>query len=83
LLPFLSTHLSFPEIADRLVLSQNTIKSQAMSIYRKLEATSRTAAVDRARSLGLIEGGADVIRADPADTASDGRARLMVVASSY
>ena len=32
-LPLLATHLSFPEIADQLFLSPNTVKSQAMSIY--------------------------------------------------
>jgi LuxR family maltose regulon positive regulatory protein len=37
------------------VLSQNTIKSQAMSIYRKLEATSRSGAVERAVAIGLLE----------------------------
>jgi LuxR family maltose regulon positive regulatory protein len=56
-LPYLSTHLSFVEIAQRLVLSQNTIKSHAMSIYRKLEATSRSGAVERAVSIGLLEVG--------------------------
>jgi DNA-binding CsgD family transcriptional regulator len=38
LLPLLSTHLSFPEIAGEMFLSRNTIKSQAISIYRKLGA---------------------------------------------
>ena len=36
LLPLLPTHLSFPDIADRLFLSRHTVKTQAMSIYRKL-----------------------------------------------
>jgi LuxR family maltose regulon positive regulatory protein len=36
LLPLMSTHLTFPEIAEELFLSRNTIKSQASSIYRKL-----------------------------------------------
>ena len=36
LLPMLSTHLSFPEIAAEMSLSRNTVKSQAISIYRKL-----------------------------------------------
>lgn len=36
LLPLLATHLSFPEIGERLYVSRHTIKSQAMSIYRKL-----------------------------------------------
>jgi LuxR family maltose regulon positive regulatory protein len=41
LLPLLSTHLPFPEIAREMFLSPNTIKSQASSIYRKLGASSR------------------------------------------
>ena len=56
LLPMLSTHLSFPEIAAELFLSGNTIKSQAISIYRKLGAVSRSQAVTRSRELGLLEG---------------------------
>jgi LuxR family maltose regulon positive regulatory protein len=56
LLPMLSTHLSFPEIAGELFLSRNTIKSEAISIYRKLGASSRSQAVARSRELGLLEG---------------------------
>ena len=56
LLPLLSTHLSFPQIAEEMVLSRYTIKSQAMSIYRKLGASSRSQAVARSRELGLLEG---------------------------
>ena len=55
-LPLLATHLSFPEIGAEMFLSPNTIKSQAMSIYRKLEASSRSQAVTRSRELGLLEG---------------------------
>ena len=51
LLPMLSTHLSFAEI----FLSRHTISSQAMSIYRKLGAGSRSQAVARSRELGLLE----------------------------
>ena len=54
LLPYLSTHLSFREIAERLYLSRHTVKSHAMAIYRKLSVESRNAAVDRARELGLL-----------------------------
>jgi LuxR family maltose regulon positive regulatory protein len=54
LLPLLTTHLTFREIADRLYLSQHTVKSHAMAVYRKLGVTSRGAAVDRARSIGLL-----------------------------
>jgi LuxR family maltose regulon positive regulatory protein len=56
LLPLLSTHLSFPEIAAELFVSRNTVKAQVQSIYRKLGASSRSGAVGRARELGLLEG---------------------------
>ena len=56
LLPLLSTHLSFPEIAAEMFLSRYTVKSQAMSIYRKLGASSRNEAVARSRELGILEG---------------------------
>jgi len=56
LLPMLSTHLSFAEIAAELFVSPNTAKTHAVSIYRKLDASSRSQAVDRARELGLLEG---------------------------
>jgi LuxR family transcriptional regulator, maltose regulon positive regulatory protein len=56
LLPLLATHLSFPQIGEELFLSRNTIKSQAVSIYRKLGVAARNPAVTRARELGLLEG---------------------------
>jgi LuxR family transcriptional regulator, maltose regulon positive regulatory protein len=56
LLPMLATHLSFPQIAAEMFLSRNTIRTQAMSIYRKLGASSRDQAVSRSRELGLLEG---------------------------
>jgi LuxR family transcriptional regulator, maltose regulon positive regulatory protein len=55
LLPMLSTHLSFPEIAQEMVLSRHTIKTQVNAIYRKLGASSRSQAVSRSRDLGLLE----------------------------
>jgi LuxR family maltose regulon positive regulatory protein len=58
LLPMLATHLSFPQIAGEMFLSRNTIKSEAMSIYRKLGASSRNQAVERARVIGLLGGDA-------------------------
>jgi LuxR family transcriptional regulator, maltose regulon positive regulatory protein len=54
-LPMLATHLSFPEIGAEMFLSPHTVKSQAMSIYRKLGASSRHQAVTRSRDLGLLE----------------------------
>jgi LuxR family maltose regulon positive regulatory protein len=56
LLPLLATHLSFPELGAELFLSPNTIKTQAVSIYHKLGASSRSQAVAKARELGLLEG---------------------------
>jgi LuxR family transcriptional regulator, maltose regulon positive regulatory protein len=56
LLPLLTTHMSFPEIAEELSLSHHTVKSQAYSAYRKLGAASRSQAVARSRELMLLEG---------------------------
>ena len=56
LLPLLTTHMSFPEIAEELSLSHHTVKSQAYSLYRKLGASSRSQAVSRSRELMLLEG---------------------------
>jgi LuxR family transcriptional regulator, maltose regulon positive regulatory protein len=55
LLPLLCTHLSYPEIGEELFLSPNTIKSQAISIYRKLGVSNRNQAVTQSRQLGLLE----------------------------
>jgi LuxR family transcriptional regulator, maltose regulon positive regulatory protein len=51
----LPTHLSFPEIGARLSVSRNTVKSQAISVYRKLGVASRAEAVERAGALGLLQ----------------------------
>jgi LuxR family maltose regulon positive regulatory protein len=56
LLPILTTHLSFPEIAAELFVSPHTVRSQMKSIYRKLGVNSRNQAVTRAREAGLLEG---------------------------
>ncbi|HMN99348.1 MAG TPA: LuxR C-terminal-related transcriptional regulator [Miltoncostaeaceae bacterium] len=53
-LGYLPTHLSFPAIAGRLNVSRFTVKTQAMAVYRKLGASSRAEAVDRAREIGLL-----------------------------
>jgi len=56
LLPMLATHLSFPQIAEQMSLSRHTVKSEAMSIYRKLGVSSRAQAVVRSRERGLLPG---------------------------
>lgn len=55
LLPYLATHLTFPEIASRLFISRNTVKSEAISLYRKLGASSRSEAIERAVDVGFLE----------------------------
>jgi LuxR family maltose regulon positive regulatory protein len=54
LLRLLGTHYSFREIGGQLYLSQHTVKSQAMSIYRKFGVSSRSQAIQHARDLGLV-----------------------------
>ncbi len=55
LLPYLATHLTFPEIASRLFITRNTVKTEAVSLYRKLGASSRSEAIARAVEVGLLE----------------------------
>jgi LuxR family maltose regulon positive regulatory protein len=55
LLPFLATHLTFPEIASRLSVSRNTVKTEAASIYRKLGGRARSEVIEHAVTLGLLE----------------------------
>jgi LuxR family maltose regulon positive regulatory protein len=57
LLPLLATHLSFREIGEQLFVSRNTIKTQAISVYRKLGVTSRSEAIASAAKLGLVDVG--------------------------
>jgi LuxR family maltose regulon positive regulatory protein len=54
LLPYLQTHLTIREIGDRLFISRNTASSEIGSIYRKLGASSRSGAVEKAVSIGLL-----------------------------
>jgi LuxR family transcriptional regulator, maltose regulon positive regulatory protein len=52
-LPLLSTHLTFREMGDRLCISQHTVKSQALSVYRKLGVSSRSQAIQCVQQTGL------------------------------
>jgi LuxR family transcriptional regulator, maltose regulon positive regulatory protein len=54
LVPLLATHLTFREIGERRYVSRNTVKTQAISIYRKLGVSSRTDAIAEATRLGLL-----------------------------
>ncbi|MGI9612494.1 MAG: LuxR C-terminal-related transcriptional regulator, partial [Acidimicrobiales bacterium] len=53
-LNLLSRGLSTREIGEELFLSRNTIKSYLRRVYRKLNATSRSEAVARAKDMGLL-----------------------------
>jgi LuxR family maltose regulon positive regulatory protein len=54
LLPYLQTHLSATGIAERLFVSQHTVKTHIYSIYRKLDVSTRDEAVQAATSIGLL-----------------------------
>ena len=56
LLPYLQTHLTIREIAERLFVSRNTVSSEVSSIYRKLGVSSRSDAVQQATTTGLLGG---------------------------
>jgi LuxR family transcriptional regulator, maltose regulon positive regulatory protein len=56
-LPLLATHLTFREIAERLYLSPYTVKTQALSVYRKFGVSSRSAAIERAHGVGVLDHG--------------------------
>jgi LuxR family maltose regulon positive regulatory protein len=54
-LQHLPTNLTLADIATRLFVSRNTVKSHVAAIYRKLNATSRSDAVELARATGLLD----------------------------
>src|SRR5919201_614534 len=53
-LRLLATPMTQREIGERLYVSLNTVKSHARSIFRKLGASDRESAVERARQLKLL-----------------------------
>ena len=53
-LELLAQGLTNKEIAERLFVSPNTIKTHLAHLYGKLDVTRRTQAIDKARSLRLI-----------------------------
>ena len=59
LLPFLPTYLTLAEIAERLFVSRATVKAQSISVYRKLNVSSRGEAVSRLQQAGLAPALAD------------------------
>jgi LuxR family maltose regulon positive regulatory protein len=55
-LRFLPSYLTLGQIAARLQVSTNTVKTQAHAVYRKLGVSSRSGAVERAAAIGLVDG---------------------------
>jgi LuxR family maltose regulon positive regulatory protein len=53
-LQLLPTHLSLGEIGDELYTSRNTVKTHVAAVYRKLQCSTRTQAVQRGHDLGLL-----------------------------
>lgn len=53
-LRLLASDLTGPEIASRLFVSINTLRTHSKHIFTKLDATTRRAAVSRARERGLL-----------------------------
>ena len=54
ILDAIAAGLSNREIAERLFVSENTVKTHAARLFSKLSAQRRTQAVQRAREAGLI-----------------------------
>ena len=71
MLPYLQTHLTFAQIAQRLYISRNTVATHVHTIYRKLAVSSRDDAVQRATAAGVL-GGSDGHGPDRASNASSG-----------
>jgi ATP/maltotriose-dependent transcriptional regulator MalT len=44
----------YQEIADRLVVSINTVRHHTRNVYDKLDANNRTQAISRAKELNLL-----------------------------
>jgi LuxR family maltose regulon positive regulatory protein len=55
ILQFLPSHLTLQQIGEHLFVSQSTVKTHVLSIYRKFGVGSRADAVARAQVLGLVE----------------------------
>lgn len=53
-LELMAKGLSNQEIADKLFVSLNTVKTHSSSLFVKLDAKRRTQAVQRAKELGLV-----------------------------
>jgi ATP/maltotriose-dependent transcriptional regulator MalT len=53
-LKLIAGNLSNQEIADKLFISLNTVKTHLKNVFIKLDAENRTKAVEKAKELGII-----------------------------
>ncbi len=53
-LTWLAQGLSNQEIADKMFVSVNTVKSHLSNLFQKLDASRRTQAIQRAKEVGLL-----------------------------
>jgi LuxR family transcriptional regulator, maltose regulon positive regulatory protein len=53
-LQYLPTRMSFDEIGAELVAPRDSVRSQAIAVYRKLGVVSRAEAVEQAEVMGLL-----------------------------
>lgn len=53
-LNLMSEGLSNQEIADRLFVSLNTVKTHSSRLFEKLDVKRRTAAIEKAKRLGIV-----------------------------
>ena len=65
-LRYLPTRLSTTDIAAKLGISPNTVKTHLKNIYRKLEARSRNQAIVKAATLQILPGDSAALLSPPA-----------------
>jgi LuxR family maltose regulon positive regulatory protein len=75
-LSLLATRPSLGEIAERQFVSRATVKTQAISIYHRVDLRSRSEAAGRAADIGVIESAAVPATCDFHLYPDDPRARL-------
>ena len=54
LLALIAQGMSNKEIAEKVFVSENTVKKHLANIYRKLDVSRRTQAVSKAREMGIL-----------------------------
>ena len=55
ILRFLAMHLTRPQIAQQLIITENTVRTHLKNIYQKLGVHTRADAIFHAKKLGLLE----------------------------